>query len=327
MYYDLSFTKDFPYSLRFWYENTHNQIQNYTFLFKTFQSAIEIINTKVFELFNTNLTETEIKDIENINLKINEKPYLDYFYLLKRPIDNIGMFSDFNIQIRKNNIQFENKIWHPNHRFGITLNIIFFSFINENIISETIISKYYSKTNDPSQIVIYNDIESFVGFHLKNDPFSNRNFLNSKIIKMSLDNTHLYAGLCLTSDDFQPEITSKYLKVNCFISVFPFITPIIIGDFPNNERETIENEKILSERHEEKTFYPWKSLENISYPEFDFNNDFTNYYHQLYHENLLKQSKRNLFNQWQSWNSTIFANKLPSELTFFIREILIGKEI
>jgi hypothetical protein len=314
----IGFFTDYPLIIQLWYdENEKRKIISYNI--KTIDDIFTILHN-----LGLILSDDEVNSINNaVPLILNNTivRHQNGFFRQDSSMEkkNIGF------RIYKNNYhKYDDYIREYTNDGFITLDIETFRNISDTIVEFKTDRLYFSKTNDISKIVIFDNIETKVGFKLKNDSFLNRNILNDKIIKMSLDNEHLCAGFILTQHDFQDEITDKYSTVNCIVYCILYIPPNISNDFNEDEIKEIIRENKLSNRIEEQSKYPWKTLEDISYPEFDRNPEFPTYSEQLYYENDLIQLKRKLLPKWELWNTTKSAKKLPNELTLIVKEILVG---
>jgi hypothetical protein len=315
----IGFFTDYPLIIQLWYdENEKRKIISYNI--KTIDDIFTILHN-----LGLILSDDEVNSINNVVPLILNNTIVRHQNGFFRQ-DSSMEKKNIGFRIYKNNYHKydDYRCEYTNDGF-ITLYLETFQTISPSIIEYNYKTQLYNKTIDISEIVIFDNIETKVGFKLKNDSFLNRNFLNNKIIKISLDNEHPCAGFILTQHDFQDEITDKFINVNCIVYCCPYIPPHISNDFNEDEIKEIIRENKLSNRIEEQSKYPWKTLEDISYPEFDRNPKFPTYSEQLYYENDFIQLKRTiLLPKWELWNTTQTAMKLPNELTLVIKEILVG---
>lgn len=327
------FFPDYPLIFSLWYdENNKRKIFDYNI--KSIDDIFTILNN-----LGLILTNEEVNSINNNIPLILNNTIIRWGFYFNRPElvmekYNIGM------RIYKNNTtQYDGYRREYQNDGYIDLDIETFRQISDSIVEFKTERLCFYKTNDISKIVIFERIENYIGFKLKNDCFLNRDILNDRIIKMSLDNEHRAAGIYLSPHDFDDKILTKYFNVNIYIYCCPYIPPQIANDFNDIEIQEIIREDKLSKRREEQSKYPWKTLEDISYPEFhlrangldfsagkefDRKPEFPTYSEQLLNENDLIQLKRVMIPKWEEWNKTQFAYKLPSELTLVIKDILVG---
>jgi len=337
--------KDFQYKLFFVGNDGFFTIKKYRyFLCKTFQDLIEIINIARMEEGDNNKINS--KDLEIIKNLIKDTSFLG-FSLQKNQNGAISgrLFSDFyytpdigiwepewNIEtLENNNLDIFNDFSNYIH-----CSILISKKYNENIIELIANYKHYYKTNRTDNIIIFKEIEDFIGYKIKNDCFINRDFLNEKIVKMSLDNSDNSRGFLLTINDFENEINSKYNEVQVLIKSNPYskdmtrFIPIIVDNVEYGcLKSDEENAKIfLEERNrnklEEQQLYPWKTLDDFSYPEFIRKPNYFYLIDQLIDENEeIQQLRRELKLKWELFQNSKQSYRLPIELNNIIKEILI----
>lgn len=286
-------------------------------------NVIRLINNELISL-ETNLLSDD--DITILKIPI-DKSFLPFFHRFTRKLKDKYLIIDISLRTHTNTFDFENKPYFSlNNTFHITMILKKYEKINNSMIKEHIYEiKKYKKTNNPSEIIILNELEESVGFKLKEDSFINREILNEKIIKLSLETEHKIAGFCLTIDDFIDEIHDSMAFIYCVIICNPFSYTYIPPETSLIERERILREFKADQQRNEQLLYPWKTLD-YSFPEFDFKPDkYSSYEFQLFSENKRIQFLRKMKVKWDNWNSTKFAMKLPTELTHYISEILMGK--
>jgi hypothetical protein len=329
--------KDFQYKLFFVANDGFNTIKKYRyFLCKTVQDLIEIINIARIEEGDNNKIES--RGLEIIKNLIKETSFLG-FSLQKNQTGALSgrLFSEFyynpgigiwkpewNIEtLQHNDLDIFNDF--TNH---IHCSILISKKYNENIIELIANFKHYYKTNRTDNIIIFKEIEDFIGYKIKNDSFINRDFLNEKIVKMSLDNSNNPRGILLTKNDFDNEINSKYNEVQVLIKSNPYpkdMTRFIYDCLKSDE----ENAKIfLEERNrnklEEQQLYPWKTLDDISYPEFIRKPIYFNLIDQLIDENEeIQQLRHELKLKWDLFQISKQSYRLPIEINKIIKDILV----